>query len=119
MTEFERHPQLRRAFYINLITGVYHVVLVVIMLASLVLILRSLQAGEQSRDRLLDCTTPTGTCYQEGQRRTAVYLKTLQMQGVERELITRATVVAAVACAKVHDDIVDIQECVDKELNNE
>jgi hypothetical protein len=55
--------------------------------------------GKQTRDRIADCTTPGGECYQEGQKRTGEAIQILYEQGIAREKITRTVVRLAAACA--------------------
>jgi hypothetical protein len=51
--------------------------------------------------RMLDCTEPTGKCYQQGQRRTGEAIGS----------INDAAILAAV-CAHQHADVADVRACV-------
>jgi hypothetical protein len=120
MTEYEHHPDVARKKLIYGYTIRFIAFIVIVaQFTILVLLVDNARTGREARNRLLDCTVPSGKCFQEGQKRTAQVLVQIDQQGKDREAITRATVIAAAACAKRWDAIVLIRQCVEKELENE
>lgn len=63
----------------------------------------------QSAELLVDCTTPAGQCYQNGDRRSGAAVQT----------INRVSVLAAYCSKKPENvSVAQIEDCIKKELNN-
>lgn len=117
MSEFEDRPYLNRKRVIVLfVDGMFKFLVVVFFVVSMVLLLQNAKNGADARNRLLDCTTPEGTCFNEGQQRTAEAVKGIDSDGQDREKITRFTIIATQSCGKVYVSLKDIQACVNVEL---
>lgn len=69
------------------------------------------EVGQSTRDRLLDCTDPTGQCYREGQKRSGAAIK--QINDAQKQVVT-----IAAYCAKQpkNQTLEQIEDCVNKEL---
>lgn len=97
--EFETHPELvkKRARSI-LLTRI--LISIVLLYAFVILTLVGVNAivSFASRHALLDCTTPAGKCYQEGQKRTGEFLAGLNKASDNRAAITREVVKEAAYC---------------------
>lgn len=99
--------------------------LVAIMSIGLVLVLSLLVFdvfnGLQSRRTLVDCTITTGKCYQENARRTEAAIADIAQDGIDREVMTRATITATVACADRPEvqTYKEIESCVLSRLDKE
>ena len=85
---------------------VFQLVTLLAVLASLALLLAGERAATEARDRLLDCTTPEGECYREGQART----------GRAVGSINEATVAAAYCARLDASSVAVIRACVEREL---
>lgn len=57
---------------------------VLAVLVFAIAVFADLSAGHDARDQIVDCVQPTGTCYQQGQARTAQILTSVNEQGVIR-----------------------------------
>jgi hypothetical protein len=88
------------------------------MLISSALDMWSAWEAHNARETLLDCVTPAGQCYQDGQSRTATAVDELMKDGIERETVTRATIIASVWCDK-QPNVIGLEEleaCVKQQL---
>jgi hypothetical protein len=111
--EFTERPDLRKKRAITIAVqritvalGILYCVLTMTMLLILA------YQGQEQRNSLTDCTTPSGECYKNGQRRTQEAIQAL----INDNELTRATVVAAVACAQDRTNVTksDILACIEQ-----
>lgn len=111
--EFTNRPALRRKRAIALMVQRATVALFILYcLVTMALLLVLSYQGNDQRNRLVDCTTPSGECYKAGQQRTA---QAIQMLIADNQL-TREMVIVAVACAQdpANDTQAEIKACIDK-----
>lgn len=120
--EFEGRPELvkkRARTYMaqRLFAGIIGLFIIVSMT---LLVVNAIEATK-TRAALVDCTTPAGQCYQEGQKRTAKVVEQLYQQGLDRENITREIIVIAAGCAADPENttIESIEDCVNERLDKE
>jgi hypothetical protein len=125
-TEFKDRPELikkrARAVFVTRLFWTSIILMVALCLG--ILVYNALQAAA-SRQRLMDCTTPGGKCYAEGQARTAEAVKSLITAGATDEIATRRTVVLAAACAAGIAQrgqpvtVESVEQCVNRELKED
>lgn len=93
--EFDGRPELvkkrARSILAERIWRTFQGATVAIALGALLL---NAWQGSQTRQKLVDCTTPSGECYKENSRRTVVFLKQL----IDDNTQTRHIVVLTAAC---------------------
>ena len=127
--EFADRPELvkKRARVLRL-QWVLALLSIVVIISVLTLLTYDVANGVRARDRLLDCTTPNGVCYNEGQSRTAAVVQQLIDANKLDEVATRRIVVVTETCSLVprieaQEDFVKrlemIQLCVDQRLEEE
>lgn len=76
--EFTHRPALiAQAEKVKTLQVLLQIVAALGVVVILIYVILGYQIGAQQRDRLLDCTTPAGECYKEGQKRTAEAIKVL------------------------------------------
>lgn len=111
--EFTNRPTLRRKRAVALMIQRATIALfIVYCLMTMALLLFMSYQGNDQRNRLVDCTTPSGQCYKEGQQRTAQAIQFL----IADNQLTREMIVKAVACAQdpVNDTQAEIKACINK-----
>lgn len=114
-SEFEDRPELvkkrARALIVQRLAAA---ALAVFVIASLTLTAYNAIVGIATRAALLDCTTPGGQCYQEGQKRTAEAIRQLVEANEAGEVTTREIVILAADCADNPgvDTADEIEACV-------
>lgn len=74
-------------------------------------------AGAQTRNTLVDCTSPNGKCFQENQKRTALIIGQL----LDDNKNTQRIILVASVCADQGQTqtYLEIKNCVEKELKND
>lgn len=98
--EFADRPELVRKRAINIALRRLSVFAgIVAFMTLLILDVLATNAGNQARQRIADCTTPGGVCFEEAQKRTAEAVRVLVEQGRQREQDTQLIVRLAAACA--------------------
>jgi hypothetical protein len=110
-SEFDSRPELRKKRAMAMIVQRLMIALVVMYcFTTLTLLLVLGYQSQEQRNNLLDCTTPEGQCYQDGQRRTKEAIEAL----INDNQLTRDTVVVAVACAQDRTNVSeeDILHCI-------
>lgn len=117
--EFDGRPDLvkKRARAI-LITRIGWTLAGLYIMVTLTLLGINAIQGKQTRGLLVDCVEPSGSCYKDGQKRTAEVVQNLIDANQLDEVATRRIVVVAAACSKdpENETLDDIQACVDKVL---
>jgi len=111
--EFTNRPDLRRKRALAIMLQRATIALFVIYcIATMGMLLWLGVQGNASRRQLVDCTTPHGKCYQEGQKRTAEAIQAL----INDNELTRETVIAAIACGQdpANDTKEEVLACIRK-----
>lgn len=95
--EFDGRPELvkKRGRVILLQRLAVAIVTIYIIGSLTLLVLNAIQAS-QTRHTLIDCTSPSGKCYQEGQKRQGKVINQL----IQSDATTQHIVVLAAACAE-------------------
>lgn len=96
-----------------------YILIAFLLTGILITIVIDLQIGREQRSVLVDCTTPSGECYQRGQEQTGKVVETLANQDRIREQQTRLVVILATYCIQEIDHVTldRLQACVENELH--
>lgn len=122
MTELEGRPDLiKKRTQIIRITWLFWAAMFALVAVILGTLFFNAISAIATRDALLDCTTPSGECYQRGQEQTAKAVADLVKANRQDEVGTRRIVILAAACAEAIDDAtaLQIQRCVDEQLKED
>lgn len=117
--EFEERPELvRKRARVIFWTRLAIAVGVFFVVAALGLLVYNAISSIQTRHTILDCTQPSGECYQDGQKRTGEFVSNLLTHTDKNHVITRRVIVYALACDNEPgiDTAREIQQCVDDKL---
>lgn len=99
--EFDGRPELmKKRARTEIFARAVWTVLFLYILGSLTLLSLNAYQGQQTRDTLLDCTEPSGECYQEGQDRTALLIQQLIDSNNLGDLATQEVVILTASCAE-------------------
>ncbi len=60
---------------------------------------KSNEAAADARAQIISCVLPEGTCYKDGQRRTAEAIEQIFKDGIARETVTRQIIILSDWCA--------------------
>lgn len=118
--EFTERPELvklrARTIRVQWAWNAFWIVVVVIVLGILTF---DVLNGQAARKELLDCTTPGGECYREGNQRTADAIAQLIEANTLSEVATRRVVVIAAACAATLENptTARVEQCVNAQLD--
>lgn len=121
-SEFQNRPELvRKRAHSIIVVRVFQATI-----ALAVAVMLSIQTYNaitllDTRGRLLDCTTPEGECYKDGERRTQRAVQHLIESNSLDEVATRRIVILAAACASngLNNTYVEVQRCVDRQLKEQ
>jgi hypothetical protein len=71
-----------------------------------------------ARNQIVDCVSPGEPCYEESQKRTGKAVQKLLEDGIQRETITRATIIASVWCDEQPgvNGLAQLEACVKNQL---
>lgn len=122
MSEIEGHPEIEGKRVRALLAQRLAVALLLLFIViSLGLTAYNAIVGIATRAALLDCTTPGGECYKEGQRRTAEAIRQLVEANEAGEQTTREIVILAADCADNEgvDTADEIEACVEQQRARE
>lgn len=111
--EFTNRPALQRKRAMAIMLQRATITLFVIYcIATMGMLLWLGVQGNASRRQLVDCTTPSGECYKEGQKRTAEAIQAL----IADNQLTRDTVIAAITCGQdpANDTKGEVLACIKK-----
>lgn len=113
----------KRAILLGNLTVFMFIVFCVMALGFLLL---STWYDAQTKAEILDCTEPTGECYQQGESRMKGVVDQVLQDGIDRETVTRRVVIIAALCSEdpAIRDIADqsqritaMERCVNREIN--
>jgi len=117
--EFTDRPNLdKKRVIVDWIGEFFRFATLLVVLISLGILIIQGQTGEEARDRLISCTTPEGKCYQNSQENTAKAIAQIFQDGVNREVVTRETILAAAACAQRFETFDAIKVCVENKVGD-
>lgn len=101
-------------------------VVVLFMVASMSVLVYNALVSIATRAELLDCTDPTGQCYQEGQKQTAAIIQQLIDANKLGDVATQRVVVLAAACGagldpalSFDDRVLYLTDCVTAQLKED
>jgi hypothetical protein len=79
---------------------------------------KSSEAAAAARGVILSCVTPNGSCSKEQAAKTGEAIRQIYKDGIDRELVTRATIIASVWCDEQPDvvGINQLEQCVKEQL---
>lgn len=120
--EFDGRPELiRHRARAVLAQRVMISIVAVFMAGAIALLVYNAIVGMGTRHALLDCTTPDGRCYGEGQERTGQVVQSILNANKLNEVATRRVVVVAASCASepTNNTVNEIQACVDLHLKQD
>jgi hypothetical protein len=113
--EFEGRPELQaQGRRTELARNFLIAALIAWMIAVTVFLVWNAVQGSRSRNILLDCTTAGGKCYEEQNKRSLEFIKSI----IDEEGDTQRIVVLAAYCAKVpgNDTATSVEKCVNERL---
>lgn len=117
--EHDERPELvtKRARVIMLERVGTYIIVVALVVLLIFDIANAFMEAEQ-RSVLIDCTTPGGECFKEGQERTAAAIQQLIDDNLLQEVATRRVVVLAAQCANQPgvQTVDQIEACVERGL---
>lgn len=117
--EIQDRPDLiRRRARANFAGKVLLGVLILTTVLTLALVIVSTNSGNADRDRLVECTTPNGRCYQQSQKRTSKLIQQLIDANTQQAVKTRRVVVLAQYCHGLPgvDTVDEILACVNTRM---
>jgi hypothetical protein len=102
-TDLDGEVQKQRARYVVIQRSLVVIGTVVLLVAFALLVFTSVQ-GYYARQELIDCTTPEGECYQEGQKETGKAVDAIVRETIEnaKPLHADTRVMAAMAAYCSH-----------------
>lgn len=111
--EFERRPELvKQRARVLFLQRIGAGVLIFYMVLSMTVLLVNAVASYQTRGAILDCTQPSGGCYQNGQQRTGDAVQNLKQAN-------KQVIIAAAYCSSKDENIGNeqrIKQCVNRTL---
>jgi hypothetical protein len=117
--EFDGRPELvKKRARVIIVKRAIASVIALFMLATLALLAYNAIQSIRTRNALLDCTTPTGQCYHQSQKRTGLLIESLINNLTTSDAVTRRIVILAASCADESQSqtVEEIQQCVDSRL---
>lgn len=124
--EFTHRPDLvRQRARVIMLERLWRTFIVVVLVGTLVIVILTTVQGAQTRERIADCTTPGGQCYEEGTTRTGEAVKGIIEQTLENgqdlHSLTRHIVVLAAWCADRpgSQDLDHIRQCINEQMKRE
>lgn len=112
----DRPEIIRKRAKVILVQSLWKWFISLIVVAVLTLVVIDTLQGRAVRQELLDCTTPEGDCYKDGQKRTAKVVDQLYQQGLDREAVTRRIIILGNTCSDIYADLDDVVACVNERL---
>jgi hypothetical protein len=93
-------------------------ILLLWLVASTTLSLIAALEAHNARDQIVSCVIPDGECYEQNQKRTGHVVEELLEDGIQRETVTRATIIASVWCDEQPDveGLAELEACVKNQL---
>lgn len=126
VSEFHERPELlRKRARAEFIRWVFIALWTVLIAATLTAVLFSLQTATEQRDRLIDCTTPQGKCFEENNERTGKVVAAIVDSTIERarplHVTTRKVAALAAFCADKpgSQTAQQIQDCIENAMEEE
>lgn len=119
MTELENRPELqKRKMLLDWAGEFLKVMTLLLVLTCLIMLVIQGEVGKESRDQIISCTTPEGECSKRNAQKQAEVLAQIFDDGVNRERVTRETILAAASCAQTYTTFDAIKQCVENKVGD-